>query len=163
MACPRNFSWVNPGKVAGHGFPYDQSNLEFLVCSEVNVKHLVTLTEWIPCTSEEMERLGLVSHHIPVRDFTAPSVEQVCFSVLIFLFVVHTFAFISSICSQIKEYRYSIHYCNYNLASSFVRSMSSLRLLRRRMKRRKQLLFTVCQEEVEQGRSWLATWSTVKG
>jgi atypical dual specificity phosphatase len=78
MACPRNFSWIDPGKVAGHGFPHQSNHLEFLVSSE-NIRHLVTLTEWMPpaCTSEEMERLRLVSHHIPVRDYTAPSLEQI--------------------------------------------------------------------------------------
>ena len=68
---PRNFSWFVEGRLAALGFPSTRADIEFL-CSR-GVKRLISLTESRP----SLHGFPLTSVHIPIVDFTPPSIEQV--------------------------------------------------------------------------------------
>jgi atypical dual specificity phosphatase len=72
---PRNFSWIIPQEVAGMGRPRPgPTDFEFL--KDEGVEAIVSLTEHAldPMIVEEF---GFAYKHVPVRDFTPPSMPQV--------------------------------------------------------------------------------------
>ncbi|CAL1576196.1 unnamed protein product [Knipowitschia caucasica] len=71
--CPQNFSWVEPGRLAGLALPRLPEEYRFLV--ENNILELVSLTERLPPQIHSCPQLQL--HHICILDFTPPSPEQI--------------------------------------------------------------------------------------
>ncbi|KAI5615095.1 dual specificity protein phosphatase 23 [Silurus asotus] len=70
---PPNFSWVDVEKVAGMAWPCRSAHYRFLL--EKGIKHLVCLCESKPPDHESCPDLTL--HHIPMVDFTPPSLSQI--------------------------------------------------------------------------------------
>ena len=68
---PTNFSWFIDGKIAALGFPSSHTDVEFLC--KIGVKQLISLTQTPPC----LYGMKLTQVHIPIRDLTAPSIQQV--------------------------------------------------------------------------------------
>lgn len=68
---PRNFSWFVKDSLAALGLPSTRSDIEFL-CN-IGVKRLISLTESRP----SLHGFPLTHVHIPIVDFTPPSIEQV--------------------------------------------------------------------------------------
>jgi len=72
---PESFSWVAPDVLAAMAWPQNvRRTLEFLKDADIGV--IVSLTE-TPLNSALVEEFGFEYHHLPVRDFTAPSQAQV--------------------------------------------------------------------------------------
>ncbi len=69
-----NFGWVVPGQVAGSARPVSDDALALL--AQRGVRALVTLTE-TPVTDDALHRAKLASVHVPVADFTAPTLAQI--------------------------------------------------------------------------------------
>jgi atypical dual specificity phosphatase len=71
------FSWVRDGKLAGMPLPGEhtdlQDDLAFLQSEGLQV--LFSLTE-NPTSPDAAERYGMELIHVPVKDFTAPSQQQ---------------------------------------------------------------------------------------
>lgn len=72
-AQPPNFSWVDPGKVAGLAMPRMTAHYQYLL--DNGVKHLVTLCERKPPYHDTCPDLTL--HHIKIHDFCAPTFDQI--------------------------------------------------------------------------------------
>ncbi|KAK3516686.1 hypothetical protein QTP70_022189 [Hemibagrus guttatus] len=70
---PTNFSWVEVKKVAGLAWPSSPVHYRFLL--DNGIKHLVCLCESKPPAYESCPDLKL--HHIPMVDFTPPSLSQI--------------------------------------------------------------------------------------
>jgi len=71
----RNFSWLIEGEIAGMAKPASSVyDLEFL--KENGFEAIVSLTEF-PLNEALVEEFGFSVKHIPVRDFEAPTLEQV--------------------------------------------------------------------------------------
>lgn len=70
---PTGFVWVEPGKLAGSGYPASRSQLEWL--SRSGIKSVLTLTEE-PLPEAWTKGLGLVTGHVAMRDHEAPDVES---------------------------------------------------------------------------------------
>ncbi|XP_061897158.1 dual specificity protein phosphatase 23b [Entelurus aequoreus] len=70
---PNNFSWVDPGKVAGLALPRMTAEYQYLL--DNGIQHLVCLCERKPNNYDTCPRLRL--HHIKIPDFTAPSPSQI--------------------------------------------------------------------------------------
>ncbi|KAF6728736.1 Dual specificity protein phosphatase 23 [Oryzias melastigma] len=70
---PHNFSWVEPGKLAGLAMPRMPSDYRHLL--DNGIKHLVCLCERKPPNHEAFPELQL--HHIKIVDFTPPSPPQI--------------------------------------------------------------------------------------
>lgn len=70
----RNFSWVREGELAVSARPHGMQGL--MQARESGVQAIVSLTE-APLVKSELEECGLVSLHLPVEDFTPPSLEQI--------------------------------------------------------------------------------------
>lgn len=70
---PHNFSWVEPGKVAGLALPRMTSEYQYLL--DNGIKHLVCLCERKPPYHDTCPQLQL--HHIKIVDFTPPSPSQI--------------------------------------------------------------------------------------
>uniref|UniRef100_A0A3Q3WLE7 Dual specificity protein phosphatase 23 n=1 Tax=Mola mola TaxID=94237 RepID=A0A3Q3WLE7_MOLML len=70
---PRNFSWVEPGKLAGLALPRMASEYQYLLDS--GIKHLVCLCERKPPYWDSCPELKL--HHIKIVDFSPPSPGQI--------------------------------------------------------------------------------------
>ena len=68
---PRNFTWFVKDRLAALGLPSTRADIEFL-CS-IGVKRLISLTESRP----SLHGFPLTHVHIPIVDFTPPSIEQV--------------------------------------------------------------------------------------
>jgi len=72
---PHNFSWLINGEIAGMGNPYDlRKDLEFL--KDQGITAMVSLTS-TPLESSLIEEFGFDYLHIPIRDFSAPTMKQV--------------------------------------------------------------------------------------
>jgi atypical dual specificity phosphatase len=69
-----NFGWLVPGEVAGTSRPWSDDAVDAL--RERGIRAVVTLTE-DPLTDAALRRGDLASVHLPVADFTAPTVEQI--------------------------------------------------------------------------------------
>jgi atypical dual specificity phosphatase len=73
---PRNFSWLEEGKLAGLAFPSTRSDIEYLI--NQGIKHLITLTGSPLSTSLDIDGLAeLKISHVPVVDLTPPTLDQV--------------------------------------------------------------------------------------
>ena len=70
---PRNFSWVEPGKLAGLALPRMTSEYQYLL--DNGIQHLVCLCERKPPYWDTCPELKL--HHINIVDFTPPSPSQI--------------------------------------------------------------------------------------
>lgn len=74
---PYNFSWVVDFKLAGMAYPGKGSLAESQAAylAELNVRLLVSLTPGMPDLSA-FEAAGMSILHLPVKDFTAPTLDQ---------------------------------------------------------------------------------------
>jgi len=70
---PHNFSWVDPGKLAGLALPRMTAEYQYLL--DQGIQHLVCLCERKPPNHDTCPRLHL--HHIKVVDFTPPTPAQI--------------------------------------------------------------------------------------
>nr|XP_015824954.2 dual specificity protein phosphatase 23b [Nothobranchius furzeri]XP_015824955.2 dual specificity protein phosphatase 23b [Nothobranchius furzeri] len=70
---PHNFSWVEPGKLAGLARPSMPCEYRYLL--DNGIKHLVCLCERKPPQHDSCPELKL--HHIKIADFTPPSPTQI--------------------------------------------------------------------------------------
>lgn len=70
---PHNFSWVEPGKVAGLAMPRYPAEYRYLL--DNGVRHLVCLCERKPPHHDTCPDLQL--HHIKIADFTPPTPSQI--------------------------------------------------------------------------------------
>ncbi|MGL6075482.1 MAG: dual specificity protein phosphatase 23 [Fimbriiglobus sp.] len=70
---PYNFSWIEPAVIAGLAMPDSREDLAWLRANGIEV--LVSLTEYLP-RREWINEAGLLSVHIPIRDMSAPTLEQ---------------------------------------------------------------------------------------
>lgn len=70
---PNNFSWVEPGKLAGLALPRMTSDYQYML--DNGIKHLVCLCERKPPYHDSCPDLQL--HHIKIADFTPPSPSQI--------------------------------------------------------------------------------------
>jgi atypical dual specificity phosphatase len=71
----RNFSWLIEGEIAGMAKPAS-SVYDFEFLKENGFESIVSLTEF-PLNEMLLEEFGFSVKHIPVRDFEAPTLEQV--------------------------------------------------------------------------------------
>jgi atypical dual specificity phosphatase len=69
-----NFSWVIPGRLAGSARPLHPDAIAAF--SARGVGAIVSLTEE-PLPSAVVEAAGLACAHLPVHDFTAPTLDQI--------------------------------------------------------------------------------------
>jgi len=75
MKTPAGFSWVIPGELAAMSRPWDLvGDMEFL--SEEGIRLIVSLTV-TPLKQALIEEFGFDYEHIPIRDFHAPTPQQV--------------------------------------------------------------------------------------
>ncbi|HEY7909580.1 MAG TPA: dual specificity protein phosphatase family protein [Thermomicrobiales bacterium] len=68
-----NFGWLIDGRLAGMAFPRTEAMLTMLRAR--GVRAIVNLTEE-PLPATQVERHGLQAVHLPLVDFTAPTVAQ---------------------------------------------------------------------------------------
>jgi atypical dual specificity phosphatase len=69
-----NFSWLVPGKLAGSSRPRSEEALGLL--KKAGVTSILSLSEE-PLSPGWLEKQGLSAQHLPVEDFTAPTLEQI--------------------------------------------------------------------------------------
>src|SRR5581483_893008 len=69
-----NFSWVIEKRLAGTSYPFSEDALARL--QQLGVKALLSLSEE-PVNADMLMRYGLQMKHVPVADFTAPTLGQV--------------------------------------------------------------------------------------
>ena len=70
---PRNFSWLEEGKIAALAFPDKREDLEFL--ANQGIRYLVTLTKEFQPRVEEVP--ALIGINICVDDYCTFTLEQV--------------------------------------------------------------------------------------
>lgn len=70
---PKNFSWVEPRKLAALALPSEPGHYKYLV--ENGITHLVCLCESKPPNYDTCPELTL--HHISIVDFTPPTPSQI--------------------------------------------------------------------------------------
>ncbi|MCP4269608.1 MAG: protein phosphatase [Candidatus Brocadiaceae bacterium] len=71
----RNFSWLIKGEIAGMAKPASSVN-DFEFLREEGLEAIVSLSE-IPLSEVLIEEFGFTVKHIPIRDFEAPTLEQI--------------------------------------------------------------------------------------
>ncbi len=71
----RNFSWLIEGEIAGMAKPASSVN-DFEFLREKGFEAIVSLSE-IPLSEVLIEEFGFTVKHIPIRDFEAPTLEQI--------------------------------------------------------------------------------------
>jgi atypical dual specificity phosphatase len=71
----RNFSWLIEGEIAGMAKPASSVN-DFEFLREEGLEAIVSLSE-IPLSDVLIEEFGFAVKHIPIRDFEAPTLEQI--------------------------------------------------------------------------------------
>lgn len=71
----RNFSWLIKNEIAGMARPDSISN-DFEILKYNNVEAIVSLTE-TSLDKSLVVKFGFVVKHIPVKDFSAPRLEQI--------------------------------------------------------------------------------------
>ncbi len=71
----RNFSWLIEGEIAGMAKPAS-SVYDFEFLKDNGFEAIVSLSEF-PLSEVLIEEFGFTVKHIPVRDFEAPTLEQV--------------------------------------------------------------------------------------
>jgi len=72
---PTNFSWVIEGKLAGSARPENETQLQWL--KNKGIKALVCLNMERPIDEQQVKSLGFEYALIPVKDFTAPRLEDI--------------------------------------------------------------------------------------
>ncbi|XP_078722558.1 dual specificity protein phosphatase 23 isoform X2 [Lampetra fluviatilis] len=72
-SAPPNFSWVEPGRLAGLAMPCHASHYRYLY--ECGVRHLVSLTHGAPRHADTCP--GIRLHAIKIEDFQPPLPEQI--------------------------------------------------------------------------------------
>lgn len=74
---PRGFSWLVDDKLAGMAYPGtgEQADKTLDYLAGAHITRLVSLTEEAP-VPDKVKTAGIEQVHIPVKDFTAPSIEQ---------------------------------------------------------------------------------------
>lgn len=70
---PRNFSWLEDGKIAALAFPDKQEDLEFL--ANQGIRYLVTLTKELKPSMEDVP--ALIGVNICVDDYCTFTLDQV--------------------------------------------------------------------------------------
>ncbi len=70
-----NFSWLIEGEVAGHAQPASEEDLKWLYSQ--GVRSLLRMSEKTLVDPAVINRIGLIDLHIPVKDFTAPSLPEI--------------------------------------------------------------------------------------
>lgn len=70
---PRNFSWVVDQRVAGMGYPDEDSNLLYLLNN--GISHIITLTDTNVPSTERFPEIEILA--LKVQDFTPPTIEQI--------------------------------------------------------------------------------------
>ncbi|HEY8596844.1 MAG TPA: dual specificity protein phosphatase 23 [Thermomicrobiales bacterium] len=73
-----NFSWLIEGELAGSARPLGGIGLATL--NRRGVRVVISLTEKPPSASS-LRRAGLVGIHLPIADFTAPTLAQIAVAV----------------------------------------------------------------------------------
>ena len=71
---PNNFSWVIRGKLAGSARPESEAQLRWL--RDKGIKALVCLNKERPLDDKQVRELGFEYLFLPVRDFTAPTQDD---------------------------------------------------------------------------------------
>lgn len=69
-----NFSWLVPQQVAGSGRPSTEE--AFASLKALGITALLTLTEQ-PLPPQLLEKYALQAEHLPIADYTAPTIAQV--------------------------------------------------------------------------------------
>jgi atypical dual specificity phosphatase len=69
-----NFSWLEENKLAGMSYP--ESEDTFTLLWRIGIRALINLTEEL-LPEEILTKVGILAEHIPVVDFTAPTLKQV--------------------------------------------------------------------------------------
>ncbi|XP_072554910.1 dual specificity protein phosphatase 23 isoform X1 [Paramormyrops kingsleyae] len=70
---PSNFSWVEPGKLAGLAMPRMPGHYQYLL--DNGIQHLISLSERKPPYHDTCPKLTL--HHIKIDDFCPPRDDQI--------------------------------------------------------------------------------------
>jgi len=71
---PARFSWLIDGKIAGSARPENENQLRWLW--NEGIRAIVCLNLERPLNDEQVKNLGFEYAFIPVRDFSAPKIEQ---------------------------------------------------------------------------------------
>ncbi len=71
---PDNFSWVIKGKLAGSARPENETQLRWL--RDKGIRALVCLNKERPLDDKQVRELGFEYLFLPVKDFTAPSQDD---------------------------------------------------------------------------------------
>ena len=69
-----NFSWLVEHKLAAMSYP--ESEDAFTLLWRIGIRELINLTEE-PLPREILRKVGILTEHIPVVDFTSPTLQQV--------------------------------------------------------------------------------------
>ncbi len=69
-----NFDWLFEDKVAA--MPYPESDDAFTLLDGMGIRAMLNLSE-VPYPYEAPYKIGMLTRHIPVADFTAPTLDQV--------------------------------------------------------------------------------------
>ncbi len=69
-----NFSWLEEHKLAAMSYP--ESEDAFILLWQMGIRALINLTEE-PLSGKFLRKVGILAEHIPVVDFTAPSLNQI--------------------------------------------------------------------------------------
>ena len=68
-----NFSWLIENTLAA--MPYPESEVAFTLLHEMGIRAMLNLSE-MPYPYETPATIGMLTRHIPVPDFTAPTLQQ---------------------------------------------------------------------------------------
>lgn len=71
-----NFSWIVERKVAGHAAPKSMADILWLKQQGIKACIRMTEAESTFVTSSDIVEAGLSDYHVPVKDFTAPTLVQ---------------------------------------------------------------------------------------
>ena len=69
---PTGFVWLEPGRVAGSGYPASRNQVDWLV--KEGAKAILTLTEQ-PLPEDYLDGFDLVAGHVPMKDHQGPSTK----------------------------------------------------------------------------------------
>jgi len=72
---PANFSWLIEGKLAGSARPENETQLIWL--RNKGIRALICLNQERPLNEHEVKDLGFEYDFIPVKDFTAPTLDDI--------------------------------------------------------------------------------------
>ena len=76
-ASSMNFSWIEDGRVAGCRKPRTDSDLEFLTSQRIQTLIRLDYEEKTSMTQQRVEASGMADFYEPVKDFSAPSQDQI--------------------------------------------------------------------------------------